>query len=566
MTSEAEFLKCYSKIKLGYSEVIKHIDASVTLEEEENVDEALRSYNKCIEAIDAIFAIPVGLPDNVEAVQSQWNDACNIIQKLKTFRSEVIYRRSCIESKVTKVDGISSEDDSTQPIPKKKSTETCADGAITDANTTKMSPSCLSKNSTPFAIANESGIPMTYRQIIKGLRVAIGTAETPLTFDTIFESNAKLYKIQPNGAVTSAENGTQLQLAIIGTESPEWKYLNNMYFIHCQMNVNSCAEPSNQEMSWVYPLVPGITTCFRTEYGAFIFPDMEADEPGTAFGIILEGQEPEYNQFWLDLIEAIITGEVMELKEGPSRRAPRDVSTTVSKTIVGTADFIAKNLVKGAEKTGELMVKSTPYLISKMSQAPPDTPPVSSKVQTSVEVAKNVSGAAVGVTGYIAGKVGCATMAIGRFLAPHIKNQGANILSVGFGLSEEDAQDKMQGAFTIAAGAVEGFSTVFNGLEESAKILGTNLSNNSVKIIEHKYGPSAGQVASGTFDTLGNAFTVSQNVKYITPKGIARRVAKSTGKGVFEIYKNGQRPESHYVPAGVLYPDLSELKEQYSKK
>ncbi|XP_055852723.1 protein spartin isoform X1 [Episyrphus balteatus] len=556
MTSEAEFLKCYSKIKLGYSEVIKHIDASVTLEEEENNGEALRSYTKCIEAIDAIFAIPVGLPDNVESVQSQWNDACNIIQKLKTFRSEVIYRRSCLESKATvdQCSEVSPESDLTEPTE----SEACATGA-----TTKISPNCLTKNSTPFAIANESGIPMTYRQIIKGLRVAIGTEESPLNFDTIFESNAKLYKIQPNGSVTSAENGTQLQLAIIGTDSPEWKYLNNMYFIHCQMTAGT--EPSNHEMSWVYPLVPGVTTCFRTEYGAYIFPDMEADEPGTAFGIILEGQEPEYNQFWLDLIEAIITGEVLELKEGPSR-TKRDVSTTVSKTIVGTADFIAKNLVKGAEKTGELMVKSTPYLISKMSQAPPDTPPVSSKVQTSVEVAKNVSGAAVGVTGYIAGKVGCATMAIGRFLAPHIKNQGANILSVGFGLSEEDAQDKMQGAFTIAAGAVEGFSTVFNGLEESAKILGTNLSNNSVKIIEHKYGPSAGQVASGTFDTLGNAFTVSQNVKYITPKGIARRVAKSTGKGVFEIYKNGQRPESHYVPAGVLYPDLSELKEQYSKK
>lgn len=557
MTSEAEFLKCYSKIKLGYSDVIKAIDASVTLEEEENHTEALRSYTKCIESIDSIFAIPVGLPDDVESVQTQWNDACDIIQKLKTFRSEVIYRRSCMENKTN----CSANDATSEPIPEKGLNEDCSDAS--EGATKKVSPNCFTKNSSPFAIANESGVPMTYRQIIKGLRVAIGTEESPLNFDTIFESNAKLYKIQPNGAVTSAENATHLELAIIGTDSSEWKYLNNMYFIHCQMTAGT--EPSKDDMSWVYPLVPGVTTCFRTEYGAYIFPDMETDEPGTAFGIILEGQEPEYNQFWQDLIEAIITGEVMELKEGPSRKK-RDVSTKVSKTIVGTANFIASNLVKGAEKTGELMVKSTPYLISKMSQAPPDTPPVSSTVQTSVEVAKNVSGAAVGVTGYIAGKVGCATVAIGRFLAPHIKTQGANILSVGFGLSEEDAQDKMQGAFTIAAGAVEGFSTVFNGLEQSAKILGTNLSNNSVKIIEHKYGPSAGQVASGTFDTLGNAFTVSQNVKYITPRGIARRVAKSTGKGVFEIYKNGQRAESNYVPAGVLYPDLSELKEQYLKK
>jgi len=39
---------------------------------------------------------------------------------------------------------------------------------------------------------------------------------------------------------------------------------------------------------------------------------------------------------------------------------------------------------------------------------------------------------------------------------------------------------------TIAAGAVEGFGTIYSGLDESAGILGKNLSNNTVKIIEHK--------------------------------------------------------------------------------
>lgn len=45
----------------------------------------------------------------------------------------------------------------------------------------------------------------------------------------------------------------------------------------------------------------------------------------------------------------------------------------------------------------------------------------------------------------------------------------------------------MNEILTIAAGAVEGFGTVYSGLEESAKILGKNLGENSVKIIEHKY-------------------------------------------------------------------------------
>lgn len=58
------------------------------------------------------------------------------------------------------------------------------------------------------------------------------------------------------------------------------------------------------------------------------------------------------------------------------------------------------------------------------------------------------------------------------------------------------------------------------------------MSNNSVKIIHHKYGPSAGNVAAGAFDTVGNIINVSQNVNYMTPKGLAKKAVKSTGKAI----------------------------------
>lgn len=53
-------------------------------------------------------------------------------------------------------------------------------------------------------------------------------------------------------------------------------------------------------------------------------------------------------------------------------------------------------------------------------------------------------------------------------------------------MSEREASDKMKGILTVAAGAVEGFSTVYRGLETSASILGNNLKENTVKIVEHK--------------------------------------------------------------------------------
>lgn len=146
----------------------------------------------------------------------------------------------------------------------------------------------------------------------------------------------------------------------------------------------------------------------------------------------------------------------------------------------------------------------------------------------------------------------------------------------------------MGGILAVAAGAVEGFGTIYNGLEESATILGQNLSNNSVKIIEHKYGPSAGCVAADTFDTVGNMINLSKNINIITPKGLARKTMKGTGKAIFSDFRpkvvNGKLSRhvkmlssnskiiqcfcfagQRYVPASALYPDLTEFSKQVAQ-
>lgn len=285
---------------------------------------------------------------------------------------------------------------------------------------------------------------------------------------------------------------------VMCTIGDKWSYLNGIYFIQCAIKGHATQDEAAStsqadNMIWIYPLVPTITTCYRTDYGAFIFPDLEADIVGSAFGIMLakptELDEEQFNdlqQFFLDLLEAVLAGSIEELPQPFATRPTRDTSQQVSKHMVTAADFIARNLVKGAEKTGELMMKSTPYIISKIKPAPENPPPVAPGIQTTVEVAKGVTSAAVGVTGWVASKVGSASMAIGRFLAPHVQHHGANLLQKTCGYNQQEANSKMEGALTLAAGAVEGFSTIVDGLEKSAAILGNNLSENSVKIIEHK--------------------------------------------------------------------------------
>ncbi|KFB40787.1 hypothetical protein ZHAS_00008218 [Anopheles sinensis] len=280
----------------------------------------------------------------------------------------------------------------------------------------------------------------------------------------------------------------------------------------------------------LYPLIPGVSPCYRTEFGAFILPDLSTDAgvDGRAIGLVIP---PGADEVVLEILVAFLHAG------GGGVQVPKNV-------------------------------------------------------RTGIEIARSVTGTAAGVTSYVAGKVGSATMALGRFLAPHIQRHGSALLSYGTGMSAEDASERMNGALTICAGAVEGFGTVYEGLERSASILGQSLSSSTVKIVEHRYGEEASRVVGSSLDTVGNVINVTHNVNCITPKGFAKRTAKNAGKALVAGYRppvpevdavagsSGTTPgeptatigtvgtvgsigsTSRIVPASVLYPDLGGLAKQ----
>ncbi|KAG8267189.1 Spartin [Homalodisca vitripennis] len=147
-----------------------------------------------------------------------------------------------------------------------------------------------------------------------------------------------------------------------------------------------------------------------------------------------------------------------------------------------------------------------------------------------------------------AGKVGSATMALGRYLAPHIQRGGTALLSKA-GVGEQTAAEGVGGVLTVAAGAVEGFGTIYTGLEQSAGILGTSLTNNTVQIVQHKYGEPMAEVTGDTLYTVGNVINTSNNIHNLTPKGLAKRAAKNTGKAIVEPHlpdKGLDEPSTSY--------------------
>lgn len=572
---QRQWARTFASIKAAHDEAYRIIERAIKLEERERPDLALKDYKNGIRAIDEALAIPVEIPDNFQKDES-WNKAVQMIHKMKCTRGEVLQRIGQIGSKMDQ-----------QEAEASKNGETAAAAREGAGDTLR---------------------PRTYSELAQALR------EMQCSNDQIGGSNSlellfscdgvKMYYIEPDGVVSRTLDDSTLR--IVRIEKDDVKKLESTVFLQiiptsASTRIANAEEPLVEALevqedtvvispveehqavdpSFIYPLIPGVSPCYRTEYGAFIIPDLTS-EYGRTIGLVVP---PEADDIVLEIFIAFLHGIVSQ--GGAVRfgipREKRSTSATVSANIIKGAYYASQGLVKGAEKTGEFISYSTPYLISKIRKSPEEGPAqVPSNVKTGIEIAKSVTGTAVSVTSYVAGKVGCATMALGRFLAPHIQKHGSDLLSYSTGISAEDASEKVQGALTICAGAVEGFGTVYAGLEKSASILGSSLSNSTVQIVQHKYGPEAGQVVGSSLDTVGNVINVSHNMNYITPKGLAKRTAKNAGKALVAGYRPpipevdnagaGEGPsngvvtsQQRIVPAAVLYPDLSELAKEIQK-
>uniref|UniRef100_A0A182M3N2 Senescence domain-containing protein n=1 Tax=Anopheles culicifacies TaxID=139723 RepID=A0A182M3N2_9DIPT len=593
-----EWRRTFEAIKAGHDETYATVERAIKLEEHERPDLALQMYKDGIRRIDETLALPVEVPElqvQGSQVDESWQQAIGMIHKLKRTRGEVLQR-------IGQLGG--------------NGTEGGDSGGLN---------------------VNENGTgqrPWTYTELAMALKnmSVDGTDETNTNLlELLFSCDGvHVYYIEPDGVVSRTMADSTLR--IVRIEGDESRQLQTTVFLQVietrsAVRIENAEEPLEEEAKealeeatspveevrmevapehplsdteqpafLIYPLIPGVSPCYRTEYGAFILPDLaDASVQGRAIGLVVP---PGADEVVLEILVAFLHGIVAQPTPTGARISKRSLlpdSTTVSAGIIKGAFYLSQGLVRGAERTGQLIATSTPYVISKLGQkqtsttqdsADAPTVQVPKNVRTGIEIAKSVTGTAAGVTSYVAGKVGSATMALGRFLAPHIQRHGSALLAYGTGMSEQDASQRMNGALTICAGAVEGFGTVYEGLERSASILGQSLSASTVQIVEHRYGTEAGRVVGSSLDTVGNVINVTHNMNYITPKGLAKRTAKNAGKALVAGYRppvpeldggstsstasvtaiEGASREQRTVPAAVLYPDLEGLAKEVRQK
>jgi len=270
---------------------------------------------------------------------------------------------------------------------------------------------------------------------------------------------------------------------------------------------------------WTHPLIPGASPCLQAENGAIMFPDIYSDLPNSSVGLVLtESVSPDQRNQLMSLLEKLTALKSQTLLP------PEHQLGALGASIVKGAELLAQGIEVGAEKAGELIEYVTEKSQEKLTKAEEDAK-VGKVVKGSVDVAKTATTATVKVSGFVADRVGKLTKSLASYLA---KKATPSSTTVG--------TNKKSGAMAYlvdaARGGLIGYGTVYNGLETSAKVLGANVKENSVKVVSHKYGGEAGNVFGEACTAAGNAAMTYMNVQSLGVKGLVKKTAKQTGKNV----------------------------------
>ncbi|KAM9359351.1 spartin b isoform 2-T2 [Symphorus nematophorus] len=266
-----------------------------------------------------------------------------------------------------------------------------------------------------------------------------------------------------------------------------------------------------QVCDWLYPLMAMDSPVLLCNTGVFMFPDMMAPAPGYYVGVVLSSELPAADRvLFQDLLSQMTdlrvqapdeAAETVNLSQKvsittPEETAPAETETEddkplpewsekVANGILTGASWLSWGLVKGAEFTGKAIHKGASKLREHIT--PEDKPThVSPTVTKGLHVAKQATGGAVKVSQFLVDGVCAVAGCVGRELAPHVKKHGGKLIPESM-RKDKDGRSNIDGAMVVAASGVQGFATMWTGLEVAAKNITTSVAAETVTTVKHKF-------------------------------------------------------------------------------
>uniref|UniRef100_A0A2D4P892 Spartin n=1 Tax=Micrurus surinamensis TaxID=129470 RepID=A0A2D4P892_MICSU len=315
-----------------------------------------------------------------------------------------------------------------------------------------------------------------------------------------------------------------------------------------------------QVCDWLYPLMCSQSPVLSCSSGAYMFPDMMSQVSGSYVGVVLSSELPiadrelfedllkqmtdlriQHAEASSDMINLGQTVHIQPVPEERDRELP-DWSEKIAHGILSGASWLSWGLVKGAEYTGKAIHKGASKLREHIH---PEEKPleVNPSVAKGLDMARQATGGAVKVSQFLVEGVCSIASCVGRELAPHVKKHGSKLVPESL-KKDKDGKSTLDGALVVAASGVQGFSTIWQGLECAAKCIAKNVSTETVQTVRFKYGDDAGQATNNAVSSAINVGVTAFNIDHIGIKAMVKKTAKETGHAVLDDYKITEKDEN----------------------
>ncbi|XP_036420863.1 spartin b isoform X2 [Colossoma macropomum] len=344
-----------------------------------------------------------------------------------------------------------------------------------------------------------------------------------------------------------------------------------------------------QVCDWLYPLMATDSPVLLCNTGVYMFPDMMAPSPGSYVGVVLSSELPRSErELFQDLLSQMTDLRVQVSFSSPASEPQRSSATPpqasdgaadtinlgqkvpmgppeevvpptaeeeeeeekvlpewsekVAHGILTGASWLSWGLVKGAEYTGKAIHKGASKLREHIT--PEDKPTqVSPTVTKGLHVAKQATGGAVKVSQFLVDGLCTVASHVGRELAPHVKKHGGKLLPESM-KKDKDGRSNIDGAMVVAASGVQGFATMWTGLEAAAKNIAKSVATETVNTVKHKYGAEAGQATDHAVNSAINVGVTAFNIDNLGIKAIVKKTGKETAHAILKDYKVQESPET----------------------
>ncbi|XP_017346558.1 spartin b isoform X1 [Ictalurus punctatus] len=358
-------------------------------------------------------------------------------------------------------------------------------------------------------------------------------------------NGVQIFFVSPDGHVSAPSYPGYLRIVKFTNDRPETMPTRPPAFL--------------QVCDWLYPLMATDSPVLLCNTGVYMFPDLMAPSPGYYVGVVLSSELPQSER---DRFQDVLS-HLTDLRVQPSGEAedtinlPQKVpiepvvpevapsaeeenalpewSEKVAHGILTGASWLSWGLAKGAEYTGKAIQKGASKLREHIT--PDDRPTqVSPTVTKSLHVAKQATGGAVKVSQFLVD--GLCTIAghVGRELAPHVKKHSAKLIPESM-KKDKDGRSNIDGAMVVAASGVQGFATMWTGLETAAKNIAKSVATETVTTVKHKYGAEAGQATDHAVNSAINVGVTAFNIDNLGIKAMVKKTGKETAHAILKDYR-----------------------------